>query len=178
MEEKERLQVDPGLSVQSLVNSKYYFRERERNYYRLLIDFQLCQVSSSGSNNCSHNSRTKSEAPRNTDWREWHSFSYHSPLWQEYHWAKSRRSAFSCLLKLRSFHKQKRKKKNKHTQTQKNPKPNQLHPTKKNKPQKTQNQPNPTPPPPKQQSQKKQPNLKKPTCIILKYEVIQEYGFF
>lgn len=40
MEEKEGLQVDPDLSVQNLVNSKYYLRERDRNYSSLLSDFQ------------------------------------------------------------------------------------------------------------------------------------------
>lgn len=36
--------------------------------------------------------------------------SYFSPFWQKQHWAKSYRSAFSCFLKWRSFHKEKKKK--------------------------------------------------------------------
>lgn len=87
--------------------------------------------------------------------------SYFSPFWQKQHWAKSYRSAFSCFLKWRSFHKEKKKKKKPSSPPQKNPNPTQPNPSHPNKP-----------------TSKPQTNRKNPACIILKYEVIQEYGLF
>lgn len=57
-----------------------------------------------------------------------HTYSYFSPFWQKQHWAKSHRSAFSCFLKLRSFHKEKKKKEEGTLPPKKKPNPKQTNP--------------------------------------------------